>query len=160
MSGSFTSKLPVVNSLGESRAFRLIPNADSHLRIIAPVGLVGATSPPSDRRPVTSQREQFEVSLDPPESEQREVQVQLLSPVLRSTQGQAIAKLTASGWFDLLLTLIAALLVFTLARAKQQFLEPIVDKALLRLGRRRSPKNSADAVRQRRKGRKSERRRS
>ncbi len=160
LSGSFTSTLPIVDSLGKSRVFRLIPNGDSHLRIIAPVGLVGVTSPPSDRRPITGRREQFEVSLDPPESQQREVQVQLLSPVLRSKQGQAIVELTASGWFDLLLTLIVMLLAFTLARAKQQLLEPIIDQALSRLGRRRSPKDSNHATRQRRKDKQLERRRS
>jgi hypothetical protein len=69
--GSVAFRLPVVGQLTNSRLFKLIPDGESHLRIIARAGSVGATSPPNERMPLTDEREQLLIVIDPPESEQR-----------------------------------------------------------------------------------------
>jgi hypothetical protein len=97
------------------RQFELIPDSDSHLRLIAPTNVVGATAPPSDPYPLPNRREQRDLRLESPEHGKRDtIEVSLLSPYLQSARGASVAQLGLFNWFAIAVAAsIVALLAFT-----------------------------------------------
>jgi hypothetical protein len=100
-----------IDSLDSASDYSLLPRQGSRLKVIAPSRFVGTTGPPGERNPLPGKREEISISLDPTDTE---VEVQILSPLLQSEQGELVSRLTTSGWFGWGVALAVGALVLLL----------------------------------------------
>lgn len=130
-------RLPVVPpstvTLAKGRQLSFAPGERSQLILTTGAHVVGITAP-AGVWSATATGETFQIDLGVPVGEQVDVQVQMLSPLMRNELGAALGRLTAGELVKWLVLLIAAIC----AEEIKQFLRELVHRLRIRLplGRR------------------------